>query len=74
MPHDLTRRGLIASSLITGSYLILGERVTLTPAQAAELNFTPEVLTPSWALLKRSLSSWSPGRLTLAFHRIWTPN
>ena len=45
MPHDLTRRGLIASSLITGSYLILGERVTLTPSQAAELNFTPEVLT-----------------------------
>ena len=45
MPQDLTRRGLIASTLITASYLILGERVTLTPAQAAELEFTPEVLT-----------------------------
>ena len=45
MPHDLTRRGVIASTLITASYLILGQRVTLTPAQATELKFTPEVLT-----------------------------
>jgi len=47
MPHDLTRRGLMATTLITASYLIMGERLTLTPAQAAELKFTPEVLTPA---------------------------
>ena len=44
MPHHLTRRGLMATTLITASYLIMGERLTLTPAQAAELKFTPEVL------------------------------
>lgn len=47
MPHDLTRRGLMATTLITASYLIMGKRLTLTPAQAAELKFTPEVLTPA---------------------------
>ena len=47
MPYDLTRRGLMATTLITASYLIMGERLTLTPAQAAELKFTPEVLTPA---------------------------
>ena len=45
MQHDLTRRSLIASTLVTASYLVMGARVTLTPAQAAELKFTPEVLT-----------------------------
>jgi len=45
MPYNLTRRGLMASTLITASYLIMGERLTLTPAEAAELKFTPEVLT-----------------------------
>ena len=44
MPSDLTRRRLMASTLIASSYLVMGERLTLTPAQAAELKFTPEVL------------------------------
>ena len=45
MPHDLTRRRLLGSSAFTASYLVLGDRLTLSPAQAAELDFTPEVLT-----------------------------
>ena len=44
MPDNVTRRGLITSTLITGSFLVLGERLTLTPAEATELGFTSEVL------------------------------
>ena len=44
MPDDVTRRGLITSTLITGSFLVLGERLTLTPAEATELGFTSDVL------------------------------
>lgn len=44
MPDNLTRRGLITSTLITGSFLVLGERMTLTPAKAAEIGFTPDNL------------------------------
>ena len=44
MPNNVTRRGLITSTLITGSFLVLGERFTLTPAEAIEVGFTPEVL------------------------------
>lgn len=45
MPHDLTRRRLLGSSVFTASFLVLGERLTLSPAEAVELDFTPEVLT-----------------------------
>ena len=44
MAHDLTRRRLLGSSLFTASFLILGDRLTLSPAEAVELDFTPEVL------------------------------
>ena len=45
MPHNLTRRRLLGSSVFTASFLVLGERLTLSPAEAVELDFTPEVLT-----------------------------
>ena len=45
MPHDLTRRRLLGSSVFTASFLVLGDRVMLSAAEAVELDFTPEVLT-----------------------------
>ena len=45
MAHELTRRRLLGSSLFTASFLVLGDRLTLSPAEAVELDFTPEVLT-----------------------------
>lgn len=45
MLNDLTRRHLLGSSLVTASYLVLGERLTITAAEAVERGFTPEVLT-----------------------------
>ena len=45
MPHDLTRRRLLGSSVFTASFLVLGDRVMLPAAEAVELDFTPEVLT-----------------------------
>ena len=45
MLRDLTRRNLLGASLVTGSSLVLGERLTVTPAAAVEREFTPEVLT-----------------------------
>lgn len=45
MLRDLTRRHLLGSSLVTASYLVLGTRLTITPAEAVERDFTPEVLT-----------------------------
>lgn len=45
MLRDLTRRHLLGSSLLTASYLVLGTRLTITPAEAVERDFTPEVLT-----------------------------
>ena len=44
MPTDFTRRDVLGSSLATASYLVLGQRLTITPAEAAEREFTPEVL------------------------------
>ena len=45
MPHNVTRRNLLGSSVFTASFLVLGDRLTLSPAEAVELDFTPEVLT-----------------------------
>lgn len=45
MPHDLTRRRLLGSSVFTASFLVLGDRLMLSAAEAVELDFTPEVLT-----------------------------
>ena len=45
MPVNVTRRHLLRVSAFTASYLILGDRLLLTPAEAVELNFTPEILT-----------------------------
>ena len=45
MPHSVTRRGLLGFSAFTASYLVFGDRVSLSPAEAVELNFTPETLT-----------------------------
>lgn len=45
MSRNLSRRSLLRSSVGTASYLVLGGRLVLTPAEAVELEFTPEVLT-----------------------------
>ena len=45
MSYSPSRRGLLRSSVVTASYAVLGGRVLLTPAEAVELEFTPEVLT-----------------------------
>ena len=45
MSRNLSRRSLLRSSVGTASYLVLGRRLVLTPAEAVELEFTPEVLT-----------------------------
>ncbi len=45
MSCNLTRRSLLRSSVGTASYLVLGGRLVLTPAEAVELEFIPEVLT-----------------------------
>ena len=75
MPHDLTRRGLMATTLITASYLIMGERLTLTPAQAAELKFTPEVLTPAEvSAIEAVAEQLVPGAARRVSPRIWTLN
>ena len=45
MPHDVTRRNLLGFSALTASFLVLGDRLSLSPAEAVELDFTPEILT-----------------------------
>ena len=45
MSRNPTRRDLLGFSAFTASYLVLGDRLSLTPAEAVEFNFTPEILT-----------------------------